>query len=109
MYNLYDNLPDCRSLSHPLDSWPIVSYNLTMSRGFTYKKVRSVKIANRGSRNMDDDEELSYKAIPVLPERDKGGLNAIELMSLYEKLIKENAFLRDRVLRLEQRLMDVLN
>jgi len=30
-------------------------------------------------------------------------------MSLYEKLIKENAFLRDRVLRLEQRLMDVLN
>ena len=68
-----------------------------------------MKVASRGNGDMNDDKEIPYKAIPVLPERDKGGLNAIELMSLYEKLIKENALLRDRVLRLEQRLMDVLN
>ena len=71
--------------------------------------VRMYKHVLKETGLVNDDKELPYKAIPVLPERDKGGLNAIELMSLYEKLIKENALLRDRVLRLEQRLMDVLN
>tara|TARA_Y100001951_G_scaffold52950_1_gene41994 strand:+ start:743 stop:985 length:243 start_codon:yes stop_codon:yes gene_type:complete len=80
-----------------------------MSRSFTYKMVRSVKSANREDRHVSDDEELSYKIVPATPERDRGGLNAIELMSLYENLIKENALLRDRVLRLEQQLIDVLN
>ena len=58
---------------------------------------------------MSDDEDKTYKIIPVPVERDEGGLNAIELMSLYEGLIKENAFLRERVLRLEQRLVVALN
>jgi len=58
---------------------------------------------------MSDDEDKTYKIVPVTAERDEGGLNAIELMRLYERLIKENAFLRERVLRLEQRLQEALN
>ena len=58
---------------------------------------------------VDDDEDKAYKIIPIPPERDEGGLNAIELMSLYDGLIKENALLRERVLRLEQRLMEALD
>ena len=80
-----------------------------MDKSFTYKMVRMYKHVLKETGLVDDDEEKSYKIIPITPEQDKGGLNAIELMSLYEGLIKENAMLRERVLRLEQRLLDVMN
>jgi|TARA_Y100000310_G_scaffold170627_1_gene170792 hypothetical protein len=58
---------------------------------------------------MNDDEDKTIRIVPVLPEGDEGGLSALELVSLYEGLIKENSILRERVLRLEQRLMEALN
>jgi|TARA_R100000750_G_scaffold108_4_gene204 hypothetical protein len=85
-----------------------LAYNLIMKR-FTYRVVPANRNVIRETGIMSDDEDKTYKIIPVPVERDEGGLNAIELMSLYEGLIKENAFLRERVLRLEQRLMEALN
>tara|TARA_R100000656_G_scaffold84887_2_gene61966 strand:- start:1033 stop:1275 length:243 start_codon:yes stop_codon:yes gene_type:complete len=80
-----------------------------MDKSFTYKMVRMYKHVLKETGLVDDDEEKTYKIIPIPPERDEGGLSPIELMSLYEGLIKENEMLRERVLRLEQRLLDVMN
>lgn len=80
-----------------------------MNKGLTYKVVPANRNVVEETGVMSDNEDKTIRIIPVLPEGDEGGLSALELVSLYEGLIKENSILRERVLRLEQRLMEALN
>lgn len=47
----------------------------------------------------------SYKGVVA----DKRNVSALDLMMIYEKLLKDNAALRERVIRLETRLSEVSN
>jgi len=48
-------------------------------------------------------EDDSYKDVVA----DKKNLSAMDLMKIYEKLLKDNAALKERVIRLETRLAEV--
>jgi len=47
----------------------------------------------------------SYKDVVA----DRGNMSAMDLMKIYEKLLKDNAALKERVARLEARLIKVSN
>lgn len=48
-------------------------------------------------------EDDSYKDVVA----DKKNMSAMDLMKIYEKLLKDNAALKERVIRLETRLAEV--
>ena len=48
-------------------------------------------------------EDDSYKDVVA----DKKNMSAVDLMKIYEKLLKDNAALKERVIRLETRLAEV--
>tara|TARA_R100000656_G_scaffold94626_1_gene68630 strand:- start:1103 stop:1357 length:255 start_codon:yes stop_codon:yes gene_type:complete len=48
-------------------------------------------------------EDDSYKDVVA----DKKNMSAMDLMRIYEKLLKDNAALKERVIRLETRLAEV--
>ena len=83
-------------------------YSLCMGDDLVFKAKRMYEGVIREIKLMSD-KEPSYKIVPIAPPRDDGSMNAIQLMKLYDGLIKENAFLRERVIRLEQRLIEALN